>query len=156
MQTLNSCRSLGYARGNKSTIYFNSLCKPIEMSMLGKSTHWQVIQQQSTRMQQTWGYRHATKTSGLFLVRRHGRQFQQYCFQLGFLCKSFHSCKIYNSLFATNKLLLLQSPADNLLTTSIYHTKPLQHLDLVSLYKTFLIRVNFLLILKFEKFILFF
>ena len=34
--------------------------------MLGKSTHLQVIPQQSTQTQQTFGYRHTTKTSGLF------------------------------------------------------------------------------------------
>ena len=34
--------------------------------MLGKSTHLQVIPQQSTQMQQTCGYRHTTKTSRIF------------------------------------------------------------------------------------------
>ena len=31
--------------------------------MLGKSTHLQVVPQQSTQTQQTWGYRDTTKTS---------------------------------------------------------------------------------------------
>ena len=34
--------------------------------MLGKSTHLQVIPQQSTQMPQTWGYGHTTKTSETF------------------------------------------------------------------------------------------
>ena len=64
--TSNSCRSLDYARGNESIIYFTDLCKSIETSMLGKITHLQVIPQQRTKTQQTCGYRHTTKTSGLF------------------------------------------------------------------------------------------
>ena len=30
-QMFNSCRSIDYARGNESIIYFNNLCKPIEI-----------------------------------------------------------------------------------------------------------------------------
>ena len=41
--------------------------------MLGKSTHLQVVPQQSTQMQQTCGYRYTTKTSGLFLITPHGK-----------------------------------------------------------------------------------
>ena len=59
----NSFRSFHYARGND----FTDLCKPIETyTMLGKNTHQQVIPQQSTQTQRTCGYRHTTKTSGLF------------------------------------------------------------------------------------------
>ena len=35
--------------------------------MQGKCTHLQVISTQSAQTQQTWGYRHATKTRGLIL-----------------------------------------------------------------------------------------
>ena len=47
----NKCRSLDYAHSNGSIICSNDLCKPIEIyiSMLGKSAHLQVIQQQSTQ-----------------------------------------------------------------------------------------------------------
>ena len=74
--TLNFCCSLDYARGNESITYFTDLCKPIEhTSMLGKSTHLQVIPQQSTQTRQTWDYRHTTKTSGPFYQRRAGVDF---------------------------------------------------------------------------------
>ena len=58
----NSFRSLGYARGNESIIYFTDLCKPIETYIYAKkNTHLQVIPQQRTQTQQTCGYRHTTK-----------------------------------------------------------------------------------------------
>ena len=34
--TLNSCRSLDYARGNESIIYFTELCKPIETDIYAR------------------------------------------------------------------------------------------------------------------------
>ena len=36
IQTLNSCRSLDYARGNESIIYFIDLCKLIEIYIYAK------------------------------------------------------------------------------------------------------------------------
>ena len=42
--------------------------------MLEKSTHLQVIPQQTTQTQQTYGYRHTTKTSGHFFIMPHGRR----------------------------------------------------------------------------------
>ena len=36
---LNSCRSLDYARGNESIIYFTDLCKPIENNIYVKKKH---------------------------------------------------------------------------------------------------------------------
>ena len=38
-QTSNSCRSLDYARGNKSIIYFTDLCKPIETYIYAKKKY---------------------------------------------------------------------------------------------------------------------
>ena len=38
-QTLNSCRSLHYARGNKYIIFFNDLCKPIEIYIYARKKH---------------------------------------------------------------------------------------------------------------------
>ena len=71
----NSFRSFDYARGSESIIYFTDLCKPIKhASMLGKSTHLQVIPQQSTQTQQTRGYRHTTKNQWTFLITPHGRR----------------------------------------------------------------------------------
>ena len=43
--------------------------------MLGKSTHLQVISQQSTQTQQICHYRHARKTSELFLLHNTGIDF---------------------------------------------------------------------------------
>ena len=37
--TLNSCRSLHYARGNESIIYFTDLCKPIETYIYARKKH---------------------------------------------------------------------------------------------------------------------
>ena len=37
--TLNSCRSLDYAQGNKSIIYFTDLCKLIETYIYVKKKH---------------------------------------------------------------------------------------------------------------------
>ena len=52
-KTLNSCRSLGYARGNESIIIYN-LCKPIETYIYAKkSTHLHVIPQQITQTHPT-------------------------------------------------------------------------------------------------------
>ena len=68
--TLNSCRSLHYARGNESIIYFTELCKPVETYVyVRKSTHLQVIPQQSTQTNQTCGYRqyHKKKTVVFFI-----------------------------------------------------------------------------------------
>ena len=65
----NSFRSFDYARGNESIdiIYFTDLCKPVETYIYArKSTHLQVILQQSTQTQQTCGYRYTTNTGGLF------------------------------------------------------------------------------------------
>ena len=65
-EPLNSCRSLGYARSNKSISIFNGLCKPMELYIyVRKSTRLQVIPQQSTKTQ-TCGYRRARKNNGLF------------------------------------------------------------------------------------------
>ena len=35
----NSCRSLDYARGNESIIYFTDLCKPIETYIYARKKH---------------------------------------------------------------------------------------------------------------------
>ena len=43
--------------------------------MLRKSIHLQVIPQQSTQAQQTWGYRHTTKTSESNLLHDTGVKF---------------------------------------------------------------------------------
>ena len=40
-----------------------------------KSTHLQVISQQNTQTQQTWGYRHTTKNQRAFLSRDTGVNF---------------------------------------------------------------------------------
>ena len=37
--TLNSCRSLDYARGNESIIHFTDLCKPIETYIYARKKH---------------------------------------------------------------------------------------------------------------------
>ena len=37
--TLNSCRSLDYARGNESIIYVTDLCKPIEIYVYARKKH---------------------------------------------------------------------------------------------------------------------
>ena len=39
LQTLNSCRSLGYARGHESVRVFNDLCKPIEICIYDRKKH---------------------------------------------------------------------------------------------------------------------
>ena len=55
-QTLNSCRSFRYAHGNESIIIINDLCKLIEIYIYArKNPLLQVILQQSTQTQQTWG-----------------------------------------------------------------------------------------------------
>ena len=37
--TLNSCRSLDYAHGNESIIYFTHLCKPMETHICARKKH---------------------------------------------------------------------------------------------------------------------
>ena len=68
--------------------------------MLRKSTYLQFIPQQSTQTRQTCGYRHTTKTSGLFYYHRTGVDFSSHNnFQnSGSSAKVFLPGKIYNSL----------------------------------------------------------
>ena len=73
-QTLNSCRSLDYARGNGSIIYFNDLSKPI--SMLRKSTHLQVIPQQSNQNSKFAITTMQEKLEDFFFIVQHGCQLQ--------------------------------------------------------------------------------
>ena len=96
-QTLNSCRSLDYARGNWSIIYFNDLCKPIEIYIYARKKHPVTCcpTAKAPRTQQTCGNRHSTKTSGIFS-----------CFPAIILltwvplhCKSFLSCSISTFMF---------------------------------------------------------
>ena len=65
--TLNYYRD--YARGNWSIIYFNDLCRLIEIYIyVTKKHHSQVIPQQSTQTQQICHYRHTRITSGFFVL----------------------------------------------------------------------------------------
>ena len=62
-QTLNSCRSLDYAHGNESILYFNDLCMPIEKAPICKLSG-----SKATQTPQICHYKHAPKTSGAFLL----------------------------------------------------------------------------------------
>ena len=64
-QTFNSYRSLRYASGNKSVIIFNDL-KPIEIYIYAKKAPiYELSRSKASKTQQTCGYRHTRKTSGL-------------------------------------------------------------------------------------------
>ena len=68
--TLNSCRSLDYARNNESVIYFNGLCKPMEIYICARKkypfTSYPAVMH--PKKQQICHYRHARKNQWTFLV----------------------------------------------------------------------------------------
>ena len=76
LQTLNSCRGIGYACGLESIRIFNNLCKPIEIYIYARKNHlfasYPVAKHANSA---TRGYRHATKTSELIYWRHTGAHF---------------------------------------------------------------------------------
>ena len=77
IQTLSSCHSLGYARGNKSIIFFNDLCKPIEIYIYARKKHpfTSYPAGKHPKIQQVCHYRHARKTRGPFFLYNTGFDF---------------------------------------------------------------------------------
>ena len=67
-QTFSSCRSLGHARGNKSIIFFDDLMQANRNIHLctEEASIYKLSHSKSPETQQTCGYRHTTKTSGIF------------------------------------------------------------------------------------------
>ena len=76
-QTFKSCRSIDYARNNKSIMCSNDLCRPIEkyIYVSEKAPICKLSRSKEPKTQQTCGYRHTRKTSRLFKWHRTGVHF---------------------------------------------------------------------------------
>ena len=87
-QTFYSCCNLGYARGNKSIIFFNGLCRIIEI-------YTYLCEEKAPKTHQICGYKHTRETSGPFSLYDTGVDFSPHnnFENIRFLCKSFRSCK---------------------------------------------------------------
>ena len=92
---------LGDARGNKSIIFFNDLCKPIEIYIYARKKH-PFTNYPAAQHPKTINLRLQTydKTQWTFFTgtARAPILTPAIILRIRFLCKSFHSCKIYNSL----------------------------------------------------------
>ena len=99
--TLNSCRSLDYARGNESIIYFTELCKPIETYIYARKKHpfasYPAAKHPNLRLQ-TYH-----KKQWTYLLTPHGRQLwlsQYFSKNLGSFAKVSVPGKIYIQFLA--------------------------------------------------------
>ena len=103
--TLNFYRSLGYACGSESIIYFTYLCKPIETYIyaMKKSTICKSSPSKTPKTQQICHYRHTRKTGDIFLLFNMGVDFslRNNFANSGCFAKVSVPVHIYNSLIFT-------------------------------------------------------
>ena len=100
-QALNSCRSIDYV-GNNQSIVFVPMIYAGQWKICQcqrKSTHLCSCAQQTTYMPQIQSYRHTRNASGRFYSTAWALTLASEIMLQRFLCKSFRSCGIYNSLF---------------------------------------------------------
>ena len=108
-RTLISCRSLDYACSNESIILIMDIRKPIEIYIYAKKKHSFTSYPAACippKTQQICHYRHAKKTSEVFLLCDTGDDFSSHntFAKLGRVHgKSFRSCRVYNFLNTYNK-----------------------------------------------------
>ena len=101
-QSLNSCHSLDYARDNESIIYFNDLCKPIEIYIYARKKHPFTSYPAAKHPKHSkFAITDMREKPVDFLLSNTGVDFSSYNDFVNFrlLCERFRSWSVYNSLF---------------------------------------------------------